>query len=117
MPTCPYCKHHWEVKGRSKEQNNSYWGLLVTPFCEWLNNNGHEGHTVEDVHDMFKSEFLSKIEYIKDRNGNAKEVRSFRSTTSLTTKDFEEYCSKIRIWASQLGCYLSEPNEVPYESN
>lgn len=34
-----------------------------------------------------------------------------RSSTSLTTKEFEEFCSQIRIWASQLGCYLKEPNE------
>lgn len=111
---CPSCGFDIVIKGRSKEQNKAYWGLLVSPFTEWLNNNGYEGHTTEDVHDMFKAKFLSRIEYIKDRHGKMEEVKSFKSTTALSTKEFEEYSSKIRMWASQIGCYLSEPNEVPY---
>jgi hypothetical protein len=35
-----------------------------------------------------------------------------RSTSDLSTIEFEEYCSKIRMWASkELGVYIPSPNE------
>jgi len=36
-----------------------------------------------------------------------------RSTTSLSTVEWEDYMSKIRMWASsEHECYIPKPNQV-----
>ncbi len=94
------------VKGRSNPQNRSYWLLIVTPLAEYL------GLSTEECHDLIKYKFNKEVRYIKSRNGQVEEIAKIRSTTSLTTVEFESMCSQARMWASQLGLYLKEPNEI-----
>lgn len=107
---CPSCHFQFEVKGRSVPQNRSYWLLIVQPLAE------HLGLTSEECHDLLKYKFNKEIQVKKLRNGEVEEIPVMRSTTVLTTSEFEIYCSNIRMWASQLGCYLKEPNEKADES-
>lgn len=108
---CPKCNH--EIKSRTKPQNDSYWKLCVEPLVDFL-----EGYTKEEIHELLKYKFLSEVRYVKNRiKGNLEEVKVMKSTTSLTTIQFNEFMSQIRIWASQLGCSLKEPNEVDYANN
>ena len=96
------------TKGRSNPQNKSYWKLCVEPLAEYL-----EGYTTEDIHCLLKHKFLSEIRYVKNRNGMTEEVKVTKSTTSLTTVEFNLFMESIRQWASELGLYLNEPNEQP----
>ena len=61
--------------------------------------------------------FLREVQFAKKRDGTMEELVFTKSTTSLTTTEHNEFCSQIRIWASQLGCWLAEPNEETKESN
>lgn len=106
MPICPKCKNEFQVKGRSTPQNKSYWKLIIEPFAEYL------ALDRDKVHEMLKYKFLKEVRYASNRKGIMEEYVITRSTTSLSTKEFEEFCSQIRIWASSLGLYLYEPNEV-----
>lgn len=105
---CPQCGYSTDKKQRSNQQNKAYWKLIIEPLSE------HLALERPRVHEMLKYKFLQEIRYTSTRKGTMEEFVVVKSSTSLTTKDFEEYCSQIRIWASNLGCYLLEPNEVSY---
>ena len=87
-----------ERKQRSGEQNRYYHGVVVKILAE------HCGYTPAEMHDALRVKFLS------EQSG---ELLKVRSTTDLTTKEFEEYAEQIRVWASaELGCFVPLPNEA-----
>lgn len=103
---CPKCKNEFESKVRSVQQNKAYWKLIIEPLAEYL------ALSTEETHDLLKYKFLKEIKFKENRTGHMEEIVVMKSSKSLTTKEFEEFCSQIRIWASNLGLYLLEPNEV-----
>lgn len=85
-------------KHRSNNQNAYYWGVVIELLC------GHTGYTSNEMHDALRMLFLM------DRRINPPRIKS---TTSLDTKEFEEYLTNIRQWASlDLGVYIPDPNEI-----
>ena len=66
------------------------------------------GYFAEEMHTVFAIMFLKKI-----INLGTHSIESYRSTTKLTTVEFEEYLQNIRIFASsELGIFVPLPNEV-----
>jgi len=108
MIECPFCHAKFSKtpsKTRSKNQNDYYFGVLVKFISE------ETGYTPEETHDILKSMFNYKRKTIETKEG-FNEVLVVKSTTGLTTVEFEEYQSKIRQWASMsLGLFLPVPNE------
>lgn len=102
---CPSCNRAL-TKGRSNPQNKAYWKTIIEPLAEYL------GLTKDECHALLKYKFNKEINFVADRSGNMVEVVKIKSTTSMTTSEHSDFCSQIRIWASQLGCWLAEPNEV-----
>jgi len=87
-------------KSRSTPQNKYYWGVCIRLLSE------ETGYNKNETHDALRMLFLMD---------HSKGIPTIRSTASLTTVQFEDYLSKIRMWASQeLSCYIPEPNEVEY---
>lgn len=109
MP-CAKCGYIDPKKPRSKKQNKSYWKVCVEPLTDYLK---PQGYTASDVHELLKSECNYEIKFLRDRHGNITEKRIPLSTTGLTTVQFNEFMEKIRKYASELGCFLYEPNEAP----
>ena len=88
-------------KHRSDRQNSYLWGVVYKLISETT------GYTTDEAHEAMKMLFL-KVH----RDGLPDTVKS---TTKLTTVEFEEYAENIRIWASQtIGCYIPTPNQVDY---
>jgi len=88
-------------KERSNEQNRYYWGVVIKLLSE------HIGYIDEEMHEALKLKFL---------RDDSRKIPTLRSTTDLTTIEFEEYLEKIRIWAAQeLNCYIPLPNEVDFQ--
>jgi len=87
-----------QVNKRSNPQNAYYWGCVLKTLGD------HLGYTSDELHDVMKFKFLCV-----DRDA---EVPRFRSTTSLSTLEFNEYLERIAQFAAELGCYIPEPNEV-----
>ena len=85
-------------KSRSNAQNSYYWAILVKYISD------ETGYSEDETHAKLAYKFLlvqdSKTPYV-------------RSTTTLSTIEFEEYNEKIRQWASSfLSLSLPLPNEV-----
>lgn len=86
---------------RSLSQNKYYWGVLLTLLAE------HTGHTTEDLHLVMKDMFLPR----KFLKLGTKEVCLNKTTTDLTTTEFQTYLEQIRAWAVQeLGLQVPDPN-------
>ena len=95
-----------EKHPRSRQQNKYYWGVVVETLAKEL------GYLPDEMHEILKAQFLR--EHIKIQHGFAeKEVEVIKSTTDLSTKEMEEYCEQIRIWAiHDFGIRILTPNEV-----
>jgi hypothetical protein len=86
---------------RSGNQNRYYWGVVVKILAEEL------GYIDEEVHDSLKARFLADYSGILPR---------VKSTTVLSTVEFEDYLSQVRTFAStELNVFIPLPNEVPFE--
>jgi len=86
---------------RSLQQNRYYWGVVLKALSD------DTGYTAEEMHQLMAEKFLSyeKGEHV-----------FVRSTTSLNTKEFEEYLSQIRLFANtELGIFIPEPNEAGFD--
>lgn len=90
-------------------QNGYYWAVIVRMLAAEMGMFDHE------VHDMLRHKFLLVG---KERDGRRWEVA--RSTADLSTVEFEDYCSKIRMWAGtpdeicENGLLIPLPNEVAW---
>lgn len=90
-----------EKKPRSNQESRYYWGVIVAMIAE------ETGYTDEEVHEFLKTKFLKK-EMLIGRDHLAIGV----STATLTTVEFEKYCSEVRQWASaELSLYIPLPSE------
>lgn len=85
---------------RSSNQNRYYWGVVLTMIA------AETGHTPEEIHD---SEPLQKLRRIHDD----KLGFIVKSTTDMTTAEFEDYLSRTREFASSFfGLFVPLPNEA-----
>ena len=88
------------TNARTNQQNKYYWGVVVKLVSETT------GFTTDEAHDALRMKFL-RI--------RGEKLETVKSTTDLTTTEFEEYMTTVRQWAiSELGCYIPEPNEVEF---
>lgn len=88
-------------KNRSLNQNSYYHGVVLFMLSN------HLGYTQNELHDALKIKFLP--------NKTEKGLIIYKTTSDLTTAEFEEYMIKIREWASSyLNFYIPQPNEVNY---
>jgi len=98
------CEVKKKKNTRSIVQNNYYWFLLTMLQDD-------TGMDKDDLHIYFRSKFLHAE---KEINGEI--VEYTKSTTALSTMEFESYMTKIRMFAStELGCFLPLPNETSYD--
>jgi hypothetical protein len=93
-------------KPRSVPENKYYWAVIIGAVSDIT------GYTEDEAHEAMKLLFLRKKEAYR---GDRKLPETVRSTTELTTVEFENYLSSIRQWASaEFGYYIPLPNEVDY---
>lgn len=89
-------------KRRSNPQNRYYWGVIIDILSE---STGEDD--LDAIHEALKRKFLPK------RTVLGEDVSEL-STKKLKTIEFEDYMSKIRMWASRdYNIYIPEPNEAP----
>jgi dihydroorotate dehydrogenase len=103
---CPVCGYSTDKKQRSNNQNRYYHGVVVKTLSE------HTGFTSDEMHEVLKHKFLKTYLHVVNKKGSVEEVQISKSTKDLNTKEFEDYMTKVREWASiELGCWIPEPNE------
>lgn len=85
---------------RSLAENSYYSGVVIPILSNEL------GYTTEEMR------IAIRLQFLVDNSGKLPKIKS---TKDLTTKEFEDLMSQIRIWASsELHIYIPEPNEVTY---
>lgn len=83
---------------RSLNQNKYYWGVVLKIISM------HTGYTADETHQE-----LAKMFLCYDNNGK----KFVRSTTKLTTWEFEQYLEKCRVWSKEnMDCVVPLPNEI-----
>jgi hypothetical protein len=88
---------------RSNKQNRYYWGVVIAILSEFT------GFTPDEMHYDLKSRFLK---YYKVIPSTGEERLLIRSTSKLSTEEFEKYVEEIRRWAiTELDVYIPSPNE------
>ena len=90
---------------RSQNQNRYYWGVVMKLLSDEL------GYLPDEMHEVMKQKFLN----VRDVKVGTVKYQIPESTTKLTTTDFEDYVSKIRIWAAKdLNVMIPLPNEAEF---
>lgn len=91
--TCPQCSFEYPLKInesiiRSLSQNSLYWGVYIKILSEEL------GYFPDEMHEELKLKFNAKDSKLTpgEKVGG--------STKRMTTKEFTEYLTEIRTWAS-----------------
>lgn len=93
---------------RSNPQNQFYWGVVVVLITNYIVDAGNVW-TREDTHLCLRGMFL-KTAVLVNESGEC--IERIRSTTELSTIEWEEYIEQIRAWAaSSLGAIIPMPNE------
>ena len=88
---------------RSLRQNAFYWGVVI----EILSN--HFGYEPEEMHNALKFQFL------RFRSDKSPDLVSVKSTTRLSTEEFNNYVNRVVIWAAQEhGIFIPDPRQVEY---
>ena len=102
---CPACGYSTDKSPRSNNQNRYYWGIVLKRISE------HTGFTIDETHEVLKAKFLRAWKSLDTKKGYI-EVEYAKSTRDLNTKEFEDYMTQIREWASiDIGVWVPEPNE------
>ena len=87
---------------RSLNQNRFYWGTALRIIADFT------GHTPEEIHYALKTILLPRRFIMLA----GREVEVGKTTTDLSTTEFEAYLERLRAWASsELGIEIPTPNE------
>ena len=98
-----------ESRQRSNPQNKYYWGVVL----KILSN--ETGYEPDELHLIFKDLFLKEYAEINKEDKRIV-IPYLKSTTELSTQEFEDYLTRIKRWAAiELNIYIPEPNEVTNE--
>ena len=96
-------------KNRSTMQNAYYWAVIVPLVQSAIKESWGDNYSKEETHHLLKSE----CNYDEKVNPNTGEVlRAARTTTNLSTVQFEEYEEDCRRWALEwFNIVIPLPNE------
>lgn len=95
-------------KRRSDRQNRYYWPCFVQPFADFLRGQG-ETITDDEAHLLMRAKFLRQT-VVNRETGEAIGQR-IRSTTELTTEEFNNYLELCAQWlAENFDIVVPEPD-------
>ena len=93
-----------QYKIRSLQENKYYFWIILKMLSDEL------WYEVDEVHELMKERFLTKIEKLK--SDKRVKLKRTKSTSELTTQEFEEYLENIRVFASKyLNIIIPLPNQ------
>lgn len=95
-------------RARSNSQNAFYHAVIIPHMMELLRDFGNDvDHDM--THEFCKAMFMPPSGIKKTKIG--KITHEARSTTWISTVDFEEYLERVRVFAAENGYVLPFPNE------
>lgn len=94
---------------RSNDQNAYYWGAVVAMAREGINEAWGEHVSLEETHHILKFQ-CNYAERVNEATGEI--IRIPKTTTELSTAEFEEYLERCRRFAQEwLQVSIPLPNE------
>src|SRR6476661_4392992 len=95
-------------RNRSLNQNDYYWGTIITYCLEGFKDAGWR-ISESQVHEELKKMFL-KEDVVNELTGEVKTIQ--RDSKGLSTVEFNEYIEKIQQFAAEfLGVVIPDPGE------
>lgn len=95
---------------RSNNQNRYYWGVVIPLVLEMFTDAGNDT-TAEEVHEFLK-EYVGGSTFVRLLvTPDLKRRSVVRSSTTLTTDEWESFMEMVRAWAATMGCQIPLPNE------
>ena len=92
---------------RSLMQNRYYWGVVIKYLSKEI------GYLPEIIHQYMGKKFLTPVYCGMPDSGS---LHFHPSTKTLSTKEFDDYIQKIRIWAGEfLSLDIPLPNQTNYD--
>ncbi len=114
QPTYKITVEEWKPT-RTNAQNRLYW-LWLRLIADHINENKPEGSTLfsdNDMHEWFKEKFLPSR--LIDFHGSI--VKTIKTTTKLTTKEFTDYLDQIdRYCVEYIHLHLPHPDDLYYDA-
>ncbi len=96
-------------KKRSSNQNGYYWGVIIPAFMYEFSKAMGEPVSDTTTHETLKNRFNSK-EIVNEKTGEV--ITVARSTTELTTTEFEVYLDECRMFMAEFfDVSIPLPNE------
>jgi hypothetical protein len=97
-------------KKRSNPQNAYYWSVVLPMMQTGFYNNLGEHVGIQEAHEFLKGRFLFR-EVVNQELGEV--IKLSKSTTELSTIEWEEYMDQIRTFATEfLNITIPLPNET-----
>jgi len=100
-------------KKRSGAQNRYYWSVVIGTVRQFINDYGND-FSPDDVHEYLMEHvggYTQIVPMMYKGKATDKMLTRRKSSTKLTTKEWDEYMQKIYVWASERNIYIPEPNE------
>jgi hypothetical protein len=89
-----------QERQRSNNQNKYYWSVVVGMIS------AETGLTPDETHEALKMKFLPKHHDL---------LPTVKSTTRLSTIEFQAYLAEITMWAAEfLGLVFPDPDQTDY---
>ncbi len=95
-------KGQWRVElipyraRRSDQQNKWYHPCIVGALFQFLREQDYDITHPDDAHEILKAKFLT-VDVLDPQTGQVIGKR-VRSTTTLSTAEFSDYCDRCRAW-------------------
>lgn len=97
---CPTCRR---LRKRSTPANKRYWALVgVVSVNVWPLG---EFYTVKQWHKQFREKFLG---YVETKLPSGKVLQELCSTADLDVAEFNDYMTKVEVFANERGAYLED---------
>ncbi|RTK93083.1 hypothetical protein EKI60_06615 [Candidatus Saccharibacteria bacterium] len=111
MPKCPKCQYEWVTKQRSNQQNRYWRGVVVPMVAEAMGESNHD-YVADEIKKIPEVSGVMR-HYCSNKDDKAYRIRS---TTELSTAEWEVFMSSVRMWASKFySIFIPEPNESVQE--
>lgn len=97
-------------KKRSCKQNRYYWGVIIPSMMALFNDAWDNNLNELQLHEVLKKNVGNITKAIALPEGGYDIVT--KSSTELTTAEFEQYNERCRVYAAQNGVAIPLPNEI-----
>ena len=104
-------------KRRSDKQNRWYWGVAIKTIQEELLRIEGEPYEKEDIHHYILSEIVKAQFRTKEVMGKVITYAETKSTSAMSTKDFDLFKFKLQVHFANRGIDVPDPNEDCYTNN